>query len=50
MDSFCHGKTPTHLTQIKLLNEAHSNYCAVYEEVDVAVKRKRRQKKLRQMR
>ena len=40
MDKFFHGKTPTHPAQIKLLAEAHLNYCALYEEMDVTVKKK----------
>merc|ERR1740124_1745550 len=45
MDKFFHGKTPTHPAQIQLLAEAHLNYCALYEEVDVAVKNKKAAKK-----
>merc|ERR1740124_959107 len=41
MDKFFHGKTPTHPALIKLLAKAHLNYCALYEEVDVAVKKKK---------
>ena len=44
MDKFFHGKTPTHPAQIKLLAEAHLNYCALYEEVDVTVKKKKAKK------
>merc|ERR1740124_1861707 len=50
MDKFFHGKTPTHPAQIKLLAEAHLNYCALYEEVDVAVKKKKAANFFRQMR
>ena len=41
MDTFFHGNTPPHPPQIKLLSEAHMNYSALYEEVNVTVKTKK---------
>ena len=39
MDKYFHCKTPTHPPQIKLLAEGHVNYSALYNEVDVTIKK-----------
>ena len=45
MDKFFNGKTPAHPVQIKLLVKLHLNYCALYGEVNMVVKKKRDAKK-----